>query len=201
MMIRGLLGGSFDPVHRGHLEMARYVLERGLCEVLHVVPAWRSPHKSETVALPGQRLAMVQLAFQEIPGLLIDTREMGRDGPSYTIDTLVSLHQEFPRDHLLLIMGADSLQDFSHWKDPEGIARLASLAVLSRRSDTLAAKKERADLPRELRVVHYPDFHQPVASRDIRAMLQGTREQRAQGLEQLPPPVAAYIQQENLYRD
>nr|MEE4268264.1 nicotinate (nicotinamide) nucleotide adenylyltransferase [Candidatus Krumholzibacteria bacterium] len=201
MMIRGVLGGSFDPVHRGHLEMARFVLERGLCEVLHVVPAWCSPHKSDTVASPGQRLAMVQLAFTDIPDLLIDARELGRAEPSYTIDTLVSLHQEFPRDHLLLVMGADSLQDFPRWKDPEGIARLASLAVLSRRSDSPAVKRPRTSLPRELRVVHYPDFHQPVASRDIRAMLQGTREQRAQGLEQVPPPVAAYIQQENLYRD
>jgi nicotinate-nucleotide adenylyltransferase len=201
MMIRGVLGGSFDPVHRGHVEMARYVLERGLCETLHVVPAWRSPLKSGTVALPGQRMAMVQLAFKDIPDLLIDAREMGRDGPSYTVDTLISLHQEFPSDHLLLIMGADSLRDFSRWKDPEGIARLASLAVLSRRSENPAETGARPVLPRDLRVVHYPDFHQPVASRDIRAMLQGTREQRTQGLGQLPPPVANYIQQENLYRD
>ncbi len=199
-MIRGILGGSFDPVHSGHVAMAAYVLDRGLAQVLHVIPARLSPHKDATGASAEQRLAMVRLAFQDFPGVIIDPRELDRPGPSFTVDTLTEIEGRYPGDRLLLVIGQDNLAGLGTWKDPAGLGRLAEVAVLARKDEGPGGSDQTPELPAGLRIRFHEDFHQPVSSTQIRAILAQTG-RRPEDLEQfLPGPVAAYIVRHQLYR-
>lgn len=129
----GILGGSFDPIHHGHLILARAAREElGLDRVIFV-PAHVSPHKTGTPpAAPEDRLAMVRLAVENEPGFEASDIELRRDPPSFTVDTLREFKDRHPDDELVLLIGADNAKGFHTWKDPDGIGRLASLAVLDR---------------------------------------------------------------------
>lgn len=129
----GVFGGSFDPVHHGHLivaEAARRAL--GLAE-LRFIPAREQPFKEGGHgASAADRLAMLQLAIEGAPGLVADARECRRAGPSYTIDTLRELRTEFPGAELSLVVGADAARDFPMWRESAAILELAALVVLTR---------------------------------------------------------------------
>ncbi len=129
----GVFGGSFDPVHFGHLFLAEYCREAcGLDRVLFV-PAGQPPHKAESTLTAGQhRLAMLELAVSDNPGFEVTDLELQREGPSYTVDTLAELSQAAPGDEFFLLMGADMLQDFPNWREPQRICELAKLAVVAR---------------------------------------------------------------------
>ncbi len=129
----GLLGGTFDPIHFGHLNLAFEMLEkRGLDEVWFC-PAWMNPHK-----LVGQasstidRLEMVRLAIEAIPQFKVIDNEVRRGGISYTVDTLRELKAEHPENQFFLILGADSVDLFFKWKEPEEILSLCEVLVGSR---------------------------------------------------------------------
>lgn len=200
-MIRGVLGGSFDPVHNGHVAMARYFLDRDLVQRLHIVPARLSPHKTHTSANPLQRLNMVRLAFLDLPGVVVDNREIIRPGPSYTVDTLESLAVEHPDDQLLLIVGQDNVSGFAHWKDPRRIASLATVAVLAR--PAAEPSNNPPDLPPDLglRQQIFHDFDHPVSSTQIRAILEDSKTADGDLADCVPAPVAEYILRNQLYRD
>ena len=129
----GLLGGTFDPVHIGHLRVAIECRERlGLDEV-KLLPAATPPLKRSPAVGPEQRAAMVQLAIADVPGLTLDTRELGRHGRSYTVDTLVSLRAELgPVTPLVWIMGTDSLEQLDRWHRWRSLLDLVNIAVLQR---------------------------------------------------------------------
>jgi nicotinate-nucleotide adenylyltransferase len=130
----GVLGGTFDPPHIGHLilaEEARLALALG--QVLFV-PAGDPWRKAGRELSPRQdRLAMVRLAVGDDPHFAVSTIEIDKEGPSYTAETLVALHEALGADsELFFIMGADSLADFPHWHEPQRILELARLAVAER---------------------------------------------------------------------
>jgi nicotinate-nucleotide adenylyltransferase len=130
----GVLGGTFDPPHIGHLilaEEARLALALG--QVLFV-PAGDPWRKAGRELSPRQdRLAMVRLAVGDDPHFAVSTIEIDKEGPSYTAETLVALHEQFePETEVFFIMGADSLADFPHWHEPQRILELARLAVAER---------------------------------------------------------------------
>lgn len=200
-MIRAVLGGSFDPVHSGHVAMARFVLTRRLARQVLVVPARLSPHKTASGATAAQRLDMVRLAFAGLDRVTVDRRELDREGPSYTVDTLRELAREHPDDQLLLVIGQDNLAGLASWREPAGIGALARVAVLARPASAGPAGDGNPALPPELELTFYPDFHQPVSSSAIRAMLAGNPEEAGLAPEFLPPAVAAYIARHRLYRD
>jgi nicotinate-nucleotide adenylyltransferase len=130
----GVLGGSFDPLHIGHLILAEEArLALGLGQVLFM-PAGAPWRKAGQELSPRQdRLAMVRLAVGDNPHFAVSTLEIERDGPSYTAETLAALHEQLPGDsELFFIMGADSLADFPHWHQPQRILELARLAVAER---------------------------------------------------------------------
>ena len=130
----GVLGGTFDPPHLGHLILAQEALQAlGLSKVLFV-PAGEPWRKAGRELSPrDQRLAMVRLAAGDNPGLGVSTAEVDRPGPSYTAETLAELSEQFGSEtELFLIMGADSLADFPHWHEPHRILELARLAVAER---------------------------------------------------------------------
>lgn len=127
----GVFGGTFDPVHVGHLIMAQEALSKLRLDRVLFVPAARPAHKrSRTIASAAHRVAMLRLAVRGVPQLQVSTLEVERGGVSFTVDTLESLARE-SRD-LYFVMGQDSLDDFPTWRDPERIARLARLAVVPR---------------------------------------------------------------------
>jgi nicotinate-nucleotide adenylyltransferase len=128
-----VFGGSFDPVHNAHLIVAQLAREQLQLDRVHLMVAAGQPHKQGGHGATGeQRLQMVELAVAGIPGLIADSRELRRPAPSYTIDTLRELATEFPGAELVLIMGADVAQRFNEWREPEGIRKLAAIAVCGR---------------------------------------------------------------------
>ncbi|MEN8007820.1 MAG: nicotinate (nicotinamide) nucleotide adenylyltransferase [Candidatus Krumholzibacteriota bacterium] len=195
-MLRAILGGSFDPVHLGHLAMAAHILENDLADRLLVVPAWRSPHKFEDSATPSDRLAMVELAFAGMDGTEVDDREITRGRVSYTVETLEDLAVDFPGDRLRLVIGADNLTGFAGWREPGRIQELAEIVVFPRDGVDPDAESIRRSGLDPGRVIPVNDFDHPVSSSAVRAIL-------ARGImpvDQLPPAVADFITAQNIYQ-
>lgn len=129
----GVFGGSFDPVHVGHLIVAEAAVDKLQLEKILFVPARVQPFKvGQHSASAEDRVAMLQLAIDENPRFYLDRREIERDGPSYTVDTLRELHSEMPQDELFLLVGADAAWDLPRWHDAASLSRYANLIVLSR---------------------------------------------------------------------
>jgi nicotinate-nucleotide adenylyltransferase len=128
----GLFGGAFDPPHRAHRALAEVALSQLALDVLHILPTGQAWHKSRVLTPAEHRLAMCQLAFGDLPHTHIDSREIRRQGPSYTADTLRELAAEYPGSELFLVLGADQLLAFKSWvRWPEVLAQ-ATLAVAGR---------------------------------------------------------------------
>ncbi len=140
----GILGGTFNPPHRGHLALARHAQsELGLDRVL-LMPAHSAPHKSEEEDPgPQRRLEMCRLAVGEAAGLQACGLEIERGGPSYTVDTLRAVHASRPGAKLTFIVGADMAQTLPMWREPQALVELADLVVAERedagREDVLRA--------------------------------------------------------------
>jgi len=194
-VIRAVLGGSFDPVHAGHVAMAAETLSRGLADRIVVIPNGQSPHKRTTAAGPEARLAMVRLAFAGDPRIEIDESELGQGRPVPTVETLRALARRHPEDALRLILGADHVEAFPRWQQPDAVQELAELVVFGRRGWPLDAAALAAAGLRADRVHTVPDFDRPVSSREVRAMLAAGTATAAL----LPPAVAAYVAAHGLY--
>jgi nicotinate-nucleotide adenylyltransferase len=128
----GILGGAFDPPHWAHRALAETALKQLKLDVLHILPTGQAWHKSRVLTPAEHRLAMCKLAFGDLPHTQIDAREIQRQGPSYTADTLHELAGEYPHSQLFLVLGADQLLVFKSWvRWPEVLAH-ATLAVADR---------------------------------------------------------------------
>jgi nicotinate-nucleotide adenylyltransferase len=129
----GLLGGTFDPIHYGHLIIAEATRDQLGLDRIEFLPANDPPHKPDAAVSPARdRIAMVKVAIENIPYFDINCIEMERIGPSYTVDTLERLAERRRDDDFFFIIGGDSLRDFPTWHSPERILQLASLAVIDR---------------------------------------------------------------------
>lgn len=128
----GVLGGTFDPIHNGHLRLAME-LARAL-DMAHVrlVPCARPPHRGAPTASPGQRAKWIRVAVSTEPRLRLDDRELLRDGPSYTVDTLASMREEMPDTPLCLIMGRDVFAKLPQWHEWERIFDSAHIVLIDR---------------------------------------------------------------------
>jgi nicotinate-nucleotide adenylyltransferase len=129
----GILGGTFNPPHLGHLAIARDAMAQLSLQAVALVPARRPPHK-QIEQDPGSehRLAMCRLLVDGVDGLTVCALELERDGPSYTVDTLESIHASQPQAELTLIVGADIAATLASWHEPGRLVELASLAVAAR---------------------------------------------------------------------
>lgn len=128
----GMFGGAFDPPHWAHRALAEAALKQLGLDVLHILPTGQAWHKSRVLTPAEHRLAMCELAFGDLPCTRIDAREIQRQGPSYTADTLRELAGEYPGAKLFLVLGADQLLAFKSWvRWPEVVAQ-ATLAVANR---------------------------------------------------------------------
>lgn len=129
----GLFGGTFDPPHNGHLIVAQDALSALGLDRIIFIPAGAPPHKQDRRITPAPgRLAMLEAALQGDARFEIDPLELGREGPSYTVDTIAEIRSRHPGDELFLLIGADQFAEFGTWRDPAKIATLARVAVLTR---------------------------------------------------------------------
>ena len=190
----GLLGGTFDPPHIGHLIAAQDALQVLELERVALIPAARPPHKQDRrITGVDHRLAMLRLACADDPRLVLDPIELERTGPSYTVDTLRTLAG---RGHeLFLLIGTDQFAEFGSWKDPWEVRRLATLAVMRRAGEEAAIGGEarESELPP---VRDVPVTRVDVSSSLIRAAVAAGRSIRYL----VPAAVEAYIHEQRLYR-
>ncbi len=202
----GVFGGSFNPIHLGHLIAAECCREqRGLDRVLFV-PAAIPPHKqADALATPQQRLDMVGLAIGGHDAFAVSTLEIDRGGVSYTVDTLTALAAAHPGAELHLMLGPDSVRQLSTWREPARIATLARLAAVEREGiDDIAGAVEAAGLPALLgphvaAAVVASRVRMPaigIRGSDLRAAVAAGRSIRFR----TPRAVERYIETHGLYR-
>jgi len=195
-----VLGGTFDPIHRGHLVVAEVVRTRLSPAEVILVPAGNPWLKSEQSIAPAEdRLAMVCLAAAEM-GLQVSTIEIERPGPSYTIDTLRELKASLqPQGELYFILGWDNLLDIARWREPDEIIKIAKLVAVPRVGSRVpsadALEKCLPGLSQRVVLLDKPEI-------DISATI--IRERVGLGLsidDLVPEAVAQYIREHSLYRD
>ena len=127
-----LFGGTFDPVHYGHLKPLEELRQYLSADRVYVIPASVPPHRAEPAASAAQRLHMLELALAEFPEFIIDTRELDRPGPSWMVLTLQSFREQYPDDSLCLVMGGDAFNGLPSWYHWQEIPELANIIVVQR---------------------------------------------------------------------
>lgn len=193
----GIFGGTFDPIHLGHLHIAEGLRKKLGLDLIVWVVAGKPPHKrGQIVSEDDDRLAMVQLAVGDTAGNIVSRVEVDRPGPSYTVDTLRQLAAEFGPAQYFFLMGEDSLRDFPTWRDPERILDLADLGVVGRPGIDTDVANLIADLPALAGKVHLVSLDElPYSSSEIRE-----RVAHGQPVDDLTvEPVARYIRDHGLY--
>jgi nicotinate-nucleotide adenylyltransferase len=128
----GVLGGTFDPIHLGHVAAAKAALDCAHLDRVLFIPSGRPPHRPAALAPEADRLAMVRLATQDEPRFEVSDMEIKRGGLSYTADTFEELHRAHPDDELFLILGWDAARLFRTWHEPDRVASLASIVIVGR---------------------------------------------------------------------
>ena len=199
----GVFGGTFDPVHLGHLILAEQGREQARLDEVWFVPAAEPPHKRGRRLTPfRQRVEMLQLAVAGHPAFRVDELEADRPGPSFTAETLDELSRRHPGHEWLLLVGSDTLADLPTWYDPAGVVRRAGLVVMTRPGTAVPAAGQLhatlglpADVPVRLQVVEAPLV--AVASSDLRRRAAEGRSVRYL----VPRAVECYLTEKGLYRD
>lgn len=199
-----VLGGSFDPPHHSHLRLARAAAASLKVDLVLVIPAGDHPHKRGKLTPAQHRLAMCQLAFAGLPKVVVDPREMRREGPAFTVDTLAELVAEYPGRRLFLLIGSDNLPLLPSWHDHHRLLQLATVVTYPRRGYPVSLASLRGlDLsPAEQRnlldhVLAIPE--EQVDDQSASAVRTAVRAGSLAEL-QLPPGIAAYIAAHGLYR-
>ena len=198
----GIFGGTFDPVHLGHLILAEQCREQAQLDQVWFVPAARPPHKQEQPLTPFERRAeMLALAVAGQPVFRIQDLERRRPGPSFTADTLAEIHQQQPDDELFLLTGSDVLPDLPQWHEPVRIVELATLLVVARPGWAVWSEEELRSVlqlpsagPLRLQVIQAPLID--ISSRDLRRRVSAGRTIRYL----VPRAVEAYIESHHLYQ-
>lgn len=135
----GVMGGTFDPIHFGHLRMAQELADALKLAAVRFIPSANPPHRDPPMTSASQRAEMVSLAIADNPLFKLDTRELTREGYSYTIDTLQSLHKELQGSaRLCLLMGLDAFAGITRWHRWQGLLQFAHIVVATRPGATLA---------------------------------------------------------------
>lgn len=204
----GILGGTFDPVHFGHLRTGLDIVEQlGLAQ-LRLIPCAIPPHRIMPVASASERRLMLELAIKNHPKLEVDDRELSREGPSYTVDTLLSLRDDYPHNPLFVLMGTDAFCGLSSWSRWQQILELSHIVVMQRPDEDLRLDSELAEwyqqnqakeadkaLPSG-KIWSLPVTQMAISATTIRDKLNQQRDVRYL----LPDAVIALMEQLNLYQ-
>jgi nicotinate-nucleotide adenylyltransferase len=196
----GVFGGAFDPPHNAHLALVRAALAQSNLAELRIFPTGQAWHKARPLSAAEHRLAMARLAFEQEPGAVIDTREVLRPGPTYTLDTLRELQREQPHAQLVLIMGADQAASLHQWHGIEEILSIAIISVAFRAQSTASAGRTDPNaapaLAPSARLETLVLAPMDTSATDIRS-----RAALGEDVSSLvPPAVARYIDQHHLYQ-
>jgi nicotinate-nucleotide adenylyltransferase len=191
----GLFGGAFDPPHRAHVALAQAAIDQLQLDELRVLPTGQAWHKPQTLSPAADRLAMARIAFGDLSRVALDERELNRQGPSYTIDSLRELQAEQPDAGFFLVIGEDQAQSFTTWRDWQSIARLATICLAERPSLAERPGGQVSALPAPARVQWLNLPAMPESATDIRR-----RAAAGESIGHLVPAgVASYIDQHHLY--
>jgi nicotinate-nucleotide adenylyltransferase len=192
----GLFGGTFDPIHWGHVEVAEACAQGLGLDVVLVIPSSQPPHRPLPQASAADRLAMVELAVAGRPPLLASDIEVRRGGVSYSVDTVRELAVLHPEAGLSLLLGWDAAADFHDWHEADAIGRLARITVFNRTGSPHPGVDLKAlGLPPDAVYVEVPS--PSVSATSVREALA----QERYGASFLPELVAAYIRKHGLYRE
>ena len=201
----GVFGGAFDPPHKAHIALAKTAIEALALDELRVIPTGQAWHKTRSLSAPEHRLAMTRLAFAGVPRVVVDSRELERAGPSFTITTLRALQSENPDAQLYLIMGADQFAAFRQWHEWQAIVAIAIICIAARArfdwtDSHFDAYKELKD-----RFLTLPMLVMPVSATQIREALASGNQQCCDDIafvsDMVAEPVARYISLYRLYRN
>ena len=198
----GVFGGAFDPPHEAHVALAREAIAAFALDRLLIIPTGDAWHKSRPLSPAADRLAMCQLAFANLPQVVVDDRELRRDGPTYTIDTLTELRADWPAATLFLQIGADQAAAFHTWRRAQDIVDIATISIAARADASGAAMQLDAEnplpglrvAPGRVRVLPLPPL--PHSATEVRRRV-------AAGLlidHLVAPAVAGYIAEHHLYQ-
>lgn len=196
----GLLGGTFDPVHFGHLLLAEQCREQCALDEVRFLPAYRPPHKQgAALSEPKARIEMLEFAVAGCREFTVSRLEIDRGGTTYTVDTLQELRDEEPERELYFLIGADSLADLPAWREPERIAELATVVAVNRGDRPLPDDEELQRqcgkfLASRIRLVTMPGID--LSASDIRRRVAEGRSIRFM----VPRAVEAYIDEKGLYK-
>ena len=198
----GIFGGSFDPIHQGHLILAEQCLEQANLDEVWFIPSATAPHKKEgATASDRQRLEMIEFAIAGHQSFLVSDVELKRGGTSYTVDTLSHISEAQPEDDFFLLIGGDSLADFDSWRNPDKICRLAIPLVVGRTGSKpvdlgkLAPYVDEAQLA-EIKRYAFESRLIQISSTEIRARVGAGRSIRYL----TPRAVEKYIESKELYQ-
>jgi len=200
----GVFGGAFDPPHLAHLALAQRAVAQFELDRLLIIPTGQAWHKTRALTAAPHRLAMTRLAFAELPQAWVDAREIERDGPTFTVDTLNDLRLEYPNAKLFLFIGADQARAFQTWHRWQEILQLATLVVAQRPLDD-GAENHKVDaqwhnaVSPDVQILDMPSL--PISATEIRSHLAHCSQTQAAPLhEWLSASVQHYVDQHRLYR-
>lgn len=201
-----LFGGTFNPVHKGHISLARQAVRKFGLDSVQFVPSNLPVHRDEPQVEASMRLHMVELAISPYPELTLNDSEIAREGYSYSVDTLEAMHQQYPQQGLCWLMGVDAFNGFHTWKNPQRILQLANLIVCARpdvkpmtsRFDChVLADSESLGHFKAGKIAFFPMQPNNCSSTQIRSLLQSG--QSATGC--LDDTVIEFIQHNQLYEN
>ncbi len=208
-MAIGIFGGTFDPIHCGHLAIAEFLSRHCPLTEIQFIPCLLSPHRREPLASPEQRLEMIRLAIAGHPTWKANDIDFQRPGPSYMVDTLFLLRQQQPQTRWCLILGMDAFAHFDEWREWREILKLAHLIIVNRPGFSLPDAQWSQKMLATAQI-HSPDSLRqfpagkiliqnmppsPISATDIRHQVNQSIPDNA-----LPPAVLEYIRSQHLYQ-
>jgi nicotinate-nucleotide adenylyltransferase len=192
----GVFGGAFDPPHAAHVALAQAAIAQLKLDELHVMPTGQAWHKTRPLSPAHHRLAMLELAFADVPRVTVDPRETLRTGPTYTVDTLRELKAQWPDADIYLVIGEDQARALPSWHEWQDITRLAIICV-AERENTAGSKPDfiaPGALESQFRRLHLSAM--PISATDIRARISA----HTSVVPLVFEPVARYIDRHHLYQ-
>lgn len=206
MKLIGINGGTFDPIHNGHLRAALEVQVKLGLEEVRFIPCYQPVHRNRPAVSAQQRCEMVELAIQDQPNFRLDRVEIDRGGSSYMVDTLTTLKEKYVNVGLVLMMGTDAFSRFHTWHNWQEILRLANIAVMHRPGDGLPLHCDSGQI---LRAHHVAEFTQTseqimdvlITQLDVSSTAVRSHLQHNMPVDYLlPPQVIEYIKMHQLYQ-
>lgn len=197
----GIMGGTFNPIHFGHLILAQYALEEYSLDKIWFMPSKRPPHKPEDTVIPDfNRREMTELAIAGNSDFELSDIELKREGSTYTVDTLKQIKTDYPDNHFYFIIGGDSLFQIEFWKDTGTIFSLVEILAASRYH--MSEQMLREQILRLNDIYHGRIMPISVPAIDISSKMIRERIKNGKSIQYLlPEPVAAYILENGLYRN